>query len=326
MKVKVYDKDLVKKTDFFNWISLLWECPYNKTGKFIISLGATKENVSAVDIDNYLMYDEDETNTVMIVKSKQIVQGVLTLTGFSLDWIFSKRVSNVRITEANAESAIHDLVSTMEPWDHVELGASAGLTDIYNGEIEKTDLLDYIQNMTQACDIGYKFIKNNDRLVFTLYKPGQNQNVKFAQALGNLTSETYLITDQDYANVALVVGETRDDEVITEYAGETTKTGIERREIIVNGSRQEEDESETNYRKRLRAEGIAELAEQIKYEEIGFMANDNVFLGEVIPVYLDKLGLSVVSRINCIRTKHQNGKITKTIEVGEPISIKRRKT
>lgn len=324
MRIKVYDKTLTKKTDFFNWISLIWECPYNKTGRFIISFGGTKANISAVDIDDYLMYDEDDTNTVMIVKSKQITLGVLTISGYSIDWIFSKRVSNDLVMDVNAETAIRSLVQNMSPWDGVSLGASAGLTDVFDGEVRGTDLLEYIQTITQACDIGYRFEKQGNRLRFSLYKPGINQNIKFAQALGNLASEEYLVTDKDFANVALVVGETTSDKVVTVFAGDTSVTGVDRREIIVSGGRQEEEETYAQFTARLRAEGIAALAEQIKYEEIGFTATDEVALGDIIPVYLERLGLSVVSRVNSITIKHQGGKMTKSIGVGEPISIKRR--
>lgn len=328
MKITVFDEKLVKKSAIYSWVSLSWRPEYNDIGFFILSMRHSSENFNSIKEGWFLTFDEDETKTIMLVDTVQVNKGIVAFSGKSAAVLLKRRVSTTVIFGQNVETAIQRLISDMEPIDIFSLGESEGITDadVFVDQVSDKQIIDYVKTIAQSCDVGFKTIRQGEKIVFSLYKPDINNTIKFAQKFGNVGKEKYTKTETEYYNVALVAGAGEGDERITVWSGNTELTDMDRRELYVDARdlRLEEDESMDSYKQRLTARGEQRLLEQVVFEDISFEVSDNVQLGEIINVYLDKIGLSIQARITSLNYVVQNNKLKKTIDVGIPIKLNRR--
>lgn len=328
MKITVFDEKLVKKSAIYSWVSLSWRPEYNDIGFFILSMRHSSENFNSIKEGWFLTFDEDETKTIMLVDTVQVNKGIVAFSGKSAAVLLKRRVSTTVIFGQNVETAIQRLISDMEPIDIFSLGESEGITDadVFVDQVSDKQIIDYVKTIAQSCDVGFKTIRQGEKIVFSLYKPDINNTIKFAQKFGNVGKEKYTKTETEYYNVALVAGAGEGDERITVWSGNTELTDMDRRELYIDARdlRLEEDESMDSYRQRLTARGEQRLLEQVVFEDISFEVSDNVQLGEIINVYLDKIGLSIQARITSLNYVVQNNKLKKTIDVGIPIKLNRR--
>lgn len=329
MKITVFDENLVKKSAIYSWVSLSWRPEYNDIGFFILSMRHSSENFNSIKEGWFLTFDEDETKTIMLVDTVQVNKGIVAFSGKSAAVLLKRRVSTTVIVGQNAEEAIRSLICDMrerEPINNFSLGEAAGITDVFVDQVSDKQIIDYVKTIAQSCDIGFKTTRQGEYIVFSLYKPGRNDTIKFAQKFGNIGKEKYTKSETEYYNVALVAGAGEGDERITVWSGNTDLAGMDRRELYVDARdlRLEEDESMDSYRQRLIARGEQRLLEQVVFEDISFEISDNAQLGEIIKVYLDKIGLSIEARITSLNYVVQNNKLKKTIDVGIPIKLNRR--
>lgn len=326
MKITVFDESLVKQTAIYSWVSLSWEPQYNELGFFILSMRHSNESFNSIKKGWFLTFDEDTTKTVMLVDTVQVKKGVVAFSGKSAVNLLKRRLSTSVVANQNAETAIRSLLADMTPIDHFVVGASAGLTDVFKGQISDKQVVNYVTEIAQNTDIGFKTVKQGDNIVFSLYKPSVNTDLKFAQKFGNIGKEDYTTSDAEFYNVAYVAGAGEDASRIHVWAGNTELSGMERRELYVDARdlQQEENESENSYKQRLVASGEQRLLEQPIFEDISFEVSEDVQLGDIINVYLDKIGLSLQARVTSITYVVQNNKMKKSIDVGIPIKLNRR--
>lgn len=328
MKITVFDEKLVKKSAIYSWVSLSWRPEYNDVGFFILSMRHSSENFNSIKEGWFLTFDEDETKTIMLVDTVQVNKGIVAFSGKSAAVLLKRRVSTTVIGGQDVETAIQGLISDMEPIDIFSLGEAEGITDadVFVDQVSDKQIIDYVKTIAQSCDVGFKTIRQGEKIVFSLYKPDINNTIKFAHKFGNVGKEKYTKSETEYYNVALVAGAGEGEERITVWSGNTELEDINRRELYVDARdlRLEEDESMDSYRQRLIARGEQRLLEQVVFEDISFEVSDNVQLGEIINVYLDKIGLSIQARITSLNYVVQNNKLKKTIDVGIPIKLNRR--
>lgn len=327
MIISFYDKDLILQDVITNWVSLLAVNTYNSMGVFTLELQDTKENSKLVKLWQYCTIDGDNDN-VYVTTSANVAGGKIVLTGFPATYIFDKRASVEIIRNKKAEEAMKNLVDSMSPWDNLVTGELKGLSDKFEHQISDKQIIEYLQGIGQATDVGFRIIKQENKLVFECYKPSINTSVKYATSLKNIADLDYLLSENDFYNVAIVAGSEEGLNRITVTVAIGNPKGTERREIYIDARNEqpEEEESIEEYKLRLERIGLQALAEHIKLENVSFLVenNDNVNLGDVISVSLDEYDLTLQVRVTEVEIINQNNTTTKTIRVGTPLKVVRR--
>ncbi len=327
MIISFYDKNLELITVISRWVSLLGVNTYNTMGAFTLEL-RSNSNISRLMKDFfYCTIDNDDENPY-IVMSAQSVDGNVVFTGFPCTYIFSKRASTTVINNQNAERAMKSIVDFMTPWDNLITASVQGLTDVFENQISDKQVLEYLQGIAQATDIGLKVVKEGKNLVFKCFKPSVNNNVKYATSLRNVSNLEYFKSENDYYNVAIVAGAGEGSNRITVVAAMNEKpSGMNRRELYVDARnvQPEENETEADYRQRLRQVGLQKLTERLKIETLHFLVkeNEDVRLGDIINVSLDEFDISIQARVVEEQILNENNTTVRTISVGTPINIRR---
>lgn len=133
----------------------------------------------------------------------------------------------------------------------------------YHGD----NLYDIVVKLCQEKYIGFKITLNSDNeFVFKLYagmdhsygtetKP-QNDNdyVVFSKDFDNLLNTNYLVSTQKWKNVTLIGGEKEKDpetgveksQIVTEWSGNNTYAGLERREVFTDASSKSQEKEDDN--------------------------------------------------------------------------------
>ena len=326
MIISFYGTDLILKNIVRNWVSLLAVNAYNSMGCFTLELQNTPYNAELMQLWNYCIIDNDNEN-VYVITSANIADGKIILTGFPATYIFSKRASTTVISNKKAEVAMKSLVDNMSPWDNVITEEIKGLTDTFKNQMSDKQILEYLQGIGQATDMGFRLVKEGQKLVFKTYKPKINNSVKYSTSLKNVANLEYFISDNDYYNYAIVAGSEYGDKRITVTSSIGDTTGVDRRELYVDARNEQPEEGETleDYKARLERVGLQKLAEHLKVETLYFFVeqNDNVKLGDVINVALEEYGISLQVRVVEEQLINQNNTTEKTIGVGTPMKVRR---
>lgn len=326
MIISFYGTDLILKNIVRNWVSLLAVNTYNSMGCFTLELQNTPYNAELMQLWNYCTIDNDNEN-VYVITSANIADGKIVLTGFPATYIFSKRASTTVISNKKAEVAMKSLVDNMSSWDNVITEEIKGLTDTFKNQMSDKQILEYLQGIGQATDMGFRLVKEGQKLVFKTYKPKINNSVKYSTSLKNVANLEYFISDNDYYNYAIVAGSEYGDKRITVTSSIGDTTGVDRRELYVDARNEQPEEGETleDYKARLERVGLQKLAEHLKVETLYFFVeqNDNVKLGDVINVSLEEYGISLQVRVVEEQLINQNNTTEKTIGVGTPMKVRR---
>lgn len=322
----VYDENLNRIGAIETWISLLWNEGYNTQGDFCIEVQQTKEVAKLLKIGNYV--GRGDFKTLCLIRSIEVKDHVITANGHTAINILKERVSTTVINNQNAETAMRSLIAEMNPWQGVELGNLAGFTDKFKRQISDKSILEYCEEISAELDMGFTFRhdKANKKLLFEVYKPEVDKNLKFATKFGNLAETVYSATDNKYKNVAIVAGQGQNEERITVVAGDVESVGSARRELYVDArqTQMEEGEEESAYRERLLNLGLEKLAENIKIQNINVQINTEDFgkrfeLGDIVTCILDDIGIKIQSRIIAFTYTSQNNQNEIEVEFGTPI-------
>lgn len=326
MECNIYDINLNRVGVLNTWVSMVWEESYNSDGSFQIEVQQTESVTKLLQVDRYVGIKE--SNTLMVIKAVQISDGKIIASGYPALWVLTDRVSTAVISNTNAESALRGLVSSMNPWPRLELGESAGLTDVFTAQKSDASLLEYCQVVAQAVDMGVRLRhdRKQKKLLFECYKPAVNANVRFSTAYGNMGDLEYSSSTANLKNVAIVAGAGESDARVTVEAGETSKTGADRREMYVDARSEqpEEGESDADYKARLVRYGEEKLVGQVKIENFSFTIDDErAKLGDIVTCNAPEIGVKLQVRITGIRRTTQNNGTTVEASVGTPIILRR---
>lgn len=322
----VYDKDLNRIGTIETWVSLLWQEEYNTVGTFVIECQQTKDVAKLLKIGNYI--GRGDFKTLCLIRSIEVRDQLIVANGHPAVNILGERVSTIVINNENAEEAMRSLVANMSPWECVQVGELAGISEKFERQISDKTILEYCEEIAAEIDAGFRlrFDRANKKLLFEVYKPVKNENLVFATKFGNLAEIIYSETDNQFKNVAIVAGAGEGDARTTIVAGELSATGTARREMYVDARsiRLEEGETEEAYKTRLENKGLEKLAEQIKIENLSAEINSDDFgkrynLGDVVTCILDDLGVKLDTRIIGFSYISQNNQTTTELEFGKPI-------
>ena len=309
MILTFYNKDLEVTGSITQWKSLYFSNTYNTMGSFSLEISAQNNESYFERLWEYCTIDYDNDN-VYVITSVNVVDKSIVLTGFPVTYIFSKRVSTEVVGTELAEKAMHKVVGTMSPWDSLVLGNEIGYTDVLDFTMSDTSVLDYLQSIGEASDMGFRVVKKENNLVFECFKPSLNTSVKYSTSLKNVANLDYLVNENDYYNTAIVAGAGEGDNRVTVLAHNSPNgilpQGVARREIYVDARNEQPKEGETNYnyRMRLRNFGLKKLAEMQRVNNLSFYisSDDAVSLGDVIDVYLEEYKTYIRARVVEVET------------------------
>ena len=322
----VYDKNLNRIGVVETWVSLLWSEGYNTIGEFCIEVQQTEELARLLKVGNYV--GRSDFKTLCLIRSIEVKDNEIVANGHPAANILSERVSTEVINNQNAEEALRNLVANMNEWNCVSLGNVAGFEDVFERQISDKTLAKYCEEICAEFDMGFilRHDKTNKKLLFEVYRPEINKNLKYATKFGNLAEVVYSEADTKYKNVAVVAGEGEDKERITVYAGDIESVGTERRELYVDArsvQKKPEDTDET-YRQKLYDFGLEKLAENAKIQNISVQIDAEDFgkkveLGDIVTCILDDIGVKLQTRIIGFTYTSQRNQNEIEVEFGTPI-------
>ena len=138
------------------WVSLYWDEPYNTEGEFTLEVRPTEENLSLLREGRWLRRNDSDVPMRICHRSNENQDSNLVVTGFPGTWIFTKRAGTSIVKNENAEQAMRRLVSAMQPWPKLELGAAVGFDTTYTAQTSGGSIMDYLMTIGAACDLGFR--------------------------------------------------------------------------------------------------------------------------------------------------------------------------
>lgn len=290
MQLEVYNTNFIRIAIADDYESLIWTDRYDSFGDFELYFGMRKELLDIYKEDYYLI--SDDSDYVMIIENVRTQTSVeegnhLIVTGRSLESLLYRRIVwKQTILSGNVQNAIKRLITENITSPSIsqrkisnfvfETSTDSAVTGLSTSEIQFTGdtLYDAIQKICEAYDLGFKIILNsNYQFVFKLYygvDRSYSQNARpyvvFSPAFENLINSDYYVSKELYSNITLVAGEGEGNDRVTVTVGNTSITGINRRELYTDArdlSSNVEGGTLTpaQYQANLRARGAEKLKE-----------------------------------------------------------------
>lgn len=311
------------------WVSLYWDEPYNTLTESTLEVRPTAENLELLREGRWLKRSDSNVPMRICHRSNENEDSNLVCTLYPATWIFSKRVSTETVKNENAEAAMRRLVTAMEPWPKLELGALVGFDTLFTAQTSGGSLLEYFTTLGAACDLGFRIVlsgKNADKkFLFEVYRPTADPNNRFSSKWGNLTGAAWAFGDNDYANVAIVQGAGEGASRATVTVGLTDATGADRRELYVDARdlQPDEENGETNtsaeYLQRLMARGTNKLLEQLRTGSIEITLEADLAPGDVAFCTIPELGYKATVRVADVILQSQADTTSRTLRLGTPV-------
>ena len=312
------------------WVSLYWDEPYNTLPASTLEVRPTTENLELLREGRWVKRSDSDIPMRICHRANENEDANLVCTMYPATWVLTKRVSTAVVKNENAEAAMRSLVSNMQPWPRLELGAAIGFDTSYTAQTSGGSIMDYLTTIGAACDLGFRVRldgRNADkRLLFEVYRPTADPNHRFATKWGNLTGASWAFGDTDYANVAIVQGAGEGTERATVTVGLTDSTGSDRRELYVDARDVQPDteNSETNkslaYLQRLMDRGANKLLDQLRTGSIELTLDaEDLYPGDVAYCSIPELGYEATVRVADVIYQSQTDSTTRTVRLGTPV-------
>lgn len=342
MEIRVYDAGLNLLGIIENQTSLLWTRKFFEPGTFELHAPITKDNMSYLRLGNLVtMHGQEDAAIIEDIQYEQSPEkNAITAKGRFLSAYMGYRliVGTVNLN-STVESAMRSLLQRCTALPLVELGVLHGFTKTVNGQVTNANLLTFMQKLAKFGMIGFRFTPDftGKKIVFDILEgtdhsvsQSENNRVIFSQEYDNLSQVTYQSNDQSYANVAYVYGKDADQNEVSVVVGDTSSTGLNRREIYVDGSGvSATDLSSSDFMAKLRQEGQNTINAKSMSESFecdtdasgNFAYRRHYDLGDIVTVKKADWGIQKNLRITEILETYEYGSMTVTPTFGNPLSI-----
>lgn len=340
MEIRVYDNQFNFIGIVEDHSSLLWHRMYNESGDFTLTTPIT--NLDKLKMGN-IVWVRGKAEAGVIESVEININGfdhVATIKGRFLEAYLDRRLVNVDNYTGNVEQAMRSLITSVTPIPMIQLGEEHGFTETTTYQAVYKSLLWTETNLAKSAAFGFRlrpdFIEKT--ITFEIYKgvdhsinQYDNTKVVFSEEYGNLTRIRKYENDQLFYNVVTVGGKyeyevehevrTEDEETgeittdtITEKieedvyvtVGDTTSTGLLRRETFCDGSDVRSDNlSRSEFESALAAKGNSALGGHSKANsfECTVLPNGNFIygkdydLGDIVTVKKPDWGISANFRM-----------------------------
>lgn len=307
--------------------SFIWTERYIGYGDFELYIPASSPIIEYVKLDRYISKKDSER--LMIIESIELNADTengafYIISGRSLESILDRRIirPSVDFTVKNftIEQAIFEVVDRNAgpsatnnrkiPGLTLDTNSNFG-TEKYNGYFLGDTLYNAVYELCSLADIGFKIVPNYETrgFVFSLYKgkdraydQEENPWVIFSPSYGNIISSRQLASTKAYKTVSYISSEDNPysgEPISIEVDNGDPKTGLDRREIYLNGSsisrtdyNTGEDLTPEEFLSRLREEARQSLAEY-QIEEVfeadvdatrQFVYGVDFFIGDTVQI------------------------------------------
>lgn len=329
MNLNLYDKDLNRIAIIgsrFN--SCLWNEGYNSAEPFTVELSSTDEYKKKLKKDFYI--GRDDRPTLMVIKNIEFMKKSIVVTGFQATRILDDVAFVGTISEgSNLDESIKNAYNESNGYYNL-IFADSSTGASYGEQISNKSFLELCETTCQSEDCGFRVIKSGKKLLCELYKPAQKENLIFSEKFGNLFIDSVSILSENEKNYAIVLGQDKSEQRIRVDVDLTG--GADRKELIVDARdiQQQEGESLSSYKARLKARGVEKLIEKSEAFNVKVVPSSADFgkkydLGDILTVRLPDYGLTLTARVERFSQKSQGNQTETKVEVGNILKLKRRR-
>lgn len=314
MNIELLDTNFDTVYFIDSYESFIWTERYSECGEFELYTPITNDLVNNVQNGYYISIDESDR--LMIVETVEIETDIengshLKITGRSLESILDRRVIWPSITlDGSLQTQIKNLITrnAISPSDSLRKIPGLYFKTITDNYIDSLDLqiqclgenlYEVIVEICRAYNLGFKLIKTDDGLEFSLYSGSdRSDDIEFSPVFDNLLNSDYIESTNSYKNTIYVIGDEEGGSLNWEQVGD--KSGLDRREMYLEANdvqRESTDESGNTvtvdgdlYDNLLIQKGKEELANNshiasfdgnVDYNK-GYALNTDYFLGDIV--------------------------------------------
>lgn len=340
MEIRIYDSDLDLKGIIENQTSFIWTRKYNEAGDFELHVPITDNNRELLRVGNivYKTGFADAGVIEYVILEESVEKNEITCKGRFLTSYMDRRViTGTHTYNGNAEQIMRQLLTVdTAAIPRVVLGELQGFTDTIQFQCTYKNLLTYMSKIAKSFSYGFRFKPdfNSKEIIFEVYKgadksisQGVNNRVIFSEQYNNLNSAIYTENSQSYKTKVYVGGQGEGSARTFVVVGDGE--GLDLREDFVNASDiSKEDISQAEYELALFQRGLEYLesngyVSSFEYEtepDINFTYGVDYDLGDIVTVKKDSWNISVDMRITAIQEIYENGIMTVTPTLGNPLS------
>ena len=310
--IVVYNKDLTIYHDIASAISIQMVEYYNDIGKATLVLPIDDYNIGIVE-NGGIVYDTERDVSFVIVNHKyDTTQNTLTVNCYTSNSLLNKRAIVGTHTVSNIESDVLKIVSeNLRGLPSVELQGATGFTDETSISVENGQVLDQIMPILDIAEIGNRMVWNPDSRthIFQLYK-GRNLTsgihaVTFSDIQG--TARNLVISDDEsiFKNVIYIPGELSDGTQIVVEVG-TAESGNRFERWHGGSNKQENEETEEQFRERLKSIGVEEVSRLVNRMTFSVDIDPEEYgkayrLGDIVSCVSERFGIALTSRISGVK-------------------------
>lgn len=217
-----------------SFYSCLWETGYNTTGSFTLEVKATEKNIAGLAIGNFVTCSRFDGT--MVIRSAEISDNHLTVSGFEAIYVFTERVNitgipagtsfktgieNMWDKYVNDDNRRYPGIETEISWDDESEGEYANSFSSSSTYAGGT-MTDTMQSLCNEFSWGVKLAFGDGesnggpgKLKLSFYYGGQNPTdndddskydmYRLSDLTGSLSSPVYEADDLDYRNVGYAI-------------------------------------------------------------------------------------------------------------------------
>lgn len=342
MEIRIYDSNMDFQGIIENQRSLLWNRQYNETGDFELHCPITPYNIKLLKRGS-LVWKKGSVDAG-IIESRHMEEDAdnneIIVSGRFLTAYMDRRLIRPTFDFSGlAEVAMRTILSNAVAIPHVQLGTLQGYTDTIEFQATYKKLLSTMQKIAKQTQLGFRFRPDftAKTITFEVYKGldrsmGQSDRARviFSETFRNLNRAVYEENDQVYSNICYVGGKGEGADRVIVAVGDTSSTGLARREVFVNGSDiSDENLTDAQYKNKLRQRGREKLAECAYYNSVeceaipygNFEYLKDYDLGDIVTIRKSTWDIGENLRLTGVTEVYENG--TQTIQpvFGEPVPI-----
>ena len=328
----VYNKNLTNFKEINHALSIQMEEHYNAIGKATITLPIDDYNISAVE-NGGIIYDTVRDVSFVIRNHKyDTSRTTITINAYTCNSLLNKRAIIQKKKITNIETGVRSVINrNLRGLLNIELGELNGFTDTIETILYGGQIIDEIMPILETAKIGNRMRWDADRRVhvFELYK-GRDltegiHSVVFSEEYKTAKDLVIANDDSVFKNVVYVPGTLNNDSETKIVVEVGTASGDERFEKWLNRSfRQDDEETESQFRKRLKQIGLEEIARLVSRHTFSVSIDTKEYgttykLGDVVSCVSKRFGVELKSRITSVKyTLDISGEKINLI-LGEPI-------
>lgn len=331
MILHVMDDSFSYKGRIENYRSLRWKEQYQGKGSFALIVDDTEQNAAMLQRGRILFRGDRKTAMLIIKITRKTADNTIQVYGYTTLSFLERRVIQGPYTVSNVENGIRLMYEENRRNLPIDLTESANFDDVLEEkqEINDAPMLDTFLELCKDGDIGIKVDCDYRQKKQTLklykgrdlsYKDGTGGMV-FSVEFGNMLNVTVEEDDWLFKNICYVRGKKKNGDEILLEIGETEDG--QRREMIINGSAQEDDQSDDDYISKLEQEAKKVLQEN--YDVTNFIAEispekfgKSYDLGDLVTCNATRYGVRFNARITEFEDLIEQGFRRVNITMGEP--------